>query len=234
MKSFLLAFSFLFTIFGLRAQNNKYKEIMDQDWAELKTYREANKKLKAKDIKPVAVFMGNSITEGWVNASPGFFKENNYIGRGIGGQTSPQMLLRFMQDVIDLQPEVVVILAGTNDIAGNTGYASVDMITDNIKAMAQLAETNNIEVVLSSILPVADYPWRPGLEPVEKIAAVNTWLREYAQMNNFIYLDYFSHMKNSENGMRAELSEDGVHPNKKAYSLMQPLAKEAIEKALKN
>ena len=127
--------------------------------------------------------MGNSITEGWVNANPEFFNENNFIGRGISGQTTPQMLIRFMQDVVQLDPEVVVILAGTNDIAGNTGLSSEEMITNNIKDMSQIATANGIEVVLSSILPVYDYAWRPGMEPVEKIASINDWLKSFAEEN---------------------------------------------------
>ncbi len=141
---------------GVFAQNEKYKELMSQDWPNLKRYREANEAVKQDNKEVIAVFMGNSITQGWYDQHPDFFTENNYIGRGIGGQTTPQMLIRFTPDVIDLQPKVVVILAGTNDIAGNTGFSSVKMITDNIKAMAQLATANNITVVLSSILPVYD------------------------------------------------------------------------------
>ena len=136
--------------------------------------------------------MGNSITEGWVNTHPGFFQKNNYLGRGIGGQTTPQMLIRFTPDVLDLNPKVVVILAGTNDIAGNTGFSSVKMISDNIKAMSLLAKQKNIKVILSSVLPVYDYPWRPGLEPVSKIEELNSWMKNYAKENGHIYLDYFN------------------------------------------
>ncbi|WP_372919957.1 SGNH/GDSL hydrolase family protein [Salegentibacter sp.] len=216
---------------GLNAQN---KDRMEQDWPNLQKYQKENQKIKESNEKPVAVFMGNSITEGWVNTNPEFFRNNNFTGRGIGGQTTPQMLIRFTPDVIDLDPEVVVILAGTNDIAGNTGASSVKMITDNIKAMAQLAEANGIKVVLSSILPVYDYPWQPGIKPVEKIAAVNKWLKNYARENNHIYLDYFPVLANEKKGMKPEYADDGVHPNKKGYSVMEPLVLNAIEKALES
>ena len=218
---------------GVFAQNEKYKELMSQDWPNLKRYREANQAVKQDNKEVIAVFMGNSITQGWYDQHPDFFTENNYIGRGIGGQTTPQMLIRFTPDVIDLQPKVVVILAGTNDIAGNTGFSSVKMITDNIKAMAQLATANNIRVVLSSILPVYDYPWRPGLEPVAKIAEVNDWLKTYAEENGHIYLDYFPALANELQGMKKEYASDGVHPTSEGYDVMEPLVKEAIDSALK-
>ncbi|WBL23107.1 SGNH/GDSL hydrolase family protein [Zunongwangia sp. HRR-M8] len=218
---------------GAFAQQQQYKKLMSQDWANLKWYREANNKVKMEGKPVTAAFMGNSITHGWYDKHPEFFKENNYIGRGIGGQTTPQMLIRFTQDVIDLQPKVVVILAGTNDVAGNTGYSSVKMITDNIKAMAQLAKANNIKVVLSSILPVEDYPWRPGLEPVAKIAEVNNWLKNYAEQNNHVYLDYFPALANDQQGMKKEYATDGVHPTSAGYDVMEPMVKNAIEKALK-
>lgn len=214
---------------NLYAQN---QNLMEQDWPNLKKYQNENEKIINSEKKPTVVFMGNSITEGWKNARPMFFSENNFVGRGISGQTTPQMLIRFTPDVIDLQPEAVVILAGTNDIAGNTGAATVKMITDNIKAMAQLAKTNNIKVILSSILPAYDYPWRPGLKPVPKIAEINTWMKEYARQNGHIYLDYFPALADEKKGMKSEFSEDGVHPNEKAYKEMEPLVLEAIQKAI--
>ena len=233
MKKILFRLAFLLFFLSLNAQNNNYQELMEQDWAELKRYREANHKIVDQADWPKVVFMGNSITEGWGNAHPEFFEKNSYLNRGIGGQTTPQMLIRFTPDVLDLNPEVVVILAGTNDIAANTGFSSVKMICDQIKAMAILAEQNNIKVVLSSILPVYDYPWRPGLEPVSKIEEINSWLQKYALENGHVYLDYFEAMKNEKKGMKKIYSEDGVHPNAKAYSVMEPLVQQAIEKALK-
>lgn len=232
MKLFLMPIFCLFTMLNLYSQETEIETLMSQDWANLKKYSAENEKLKNEPSENAVVFMGNSITEGWVNASPEFFSENNYIGRGISGQTTPQMLIRFMPDVLDLHPKAVVILAGTNDIAGNTGFSSVKMITDNIKAMAQLAVANDVKVVLCSVLPVFDYPWRKGLEPVDKIDEINQWLRKYALENGHIYLDYFSEMADEKKGLNKEFSEDGVHPNHLGYSVMAPLAKTAIQKAL--
>lgn len=234
MKYLGFSLSFLFIVFSLNAQDKNYQELMEQDWPELKRYREANQELINGENWPSVVFMGNSITEGWVKTHPEFFQKNNYLGRGISGQTSPQMLIRFTADVLDLNPEVVVILAGTNDIAANTGFSSVKMISDNIKAMAMLAKHGNIKVVLSSVLPVYDYPWRPGLEPVAKIEELNSWIKNYAKKNGHIYLDYFNHLSDDKKGMKKIYSEDGVHPNAQAYEVMEPLAKDAIKKALKN
>lgn len=232
MKPFLMPIFCLFTMLNLYSQETELETLMSQDWANLKKYSAENEQLKNEPSGNNVVFMGNSITEGWVNASPEFFSDNNYIGRGISGQTTPQMLIRFMPDVADLHPKVVVILAGTNDIAGNTGFSSVKMITDNIKAMAQLAVANDIKVILCSVLPVFDYPWRTGLEPVDKIEETNQWLKEYALENGHIYLDYFSTMADEKKGLKKELSEDGVHPNLKGYSVMEPLVKKAIQKVL--
>ncbi|MDT0678353.1 SGNH/GDSL hydrolase family protein [Autumnicola musiva] len=231
-KQKLFTLFLLLTCFTLFAQK-EYKELMSQDWSNLKKYRSDNEEVVKNGNYPKVVFMGNSITEGWVNMHPEFFSENDYAGRGISGQTTPQMLIRFTPDVIDLKPKAVVILAGTNDIAGNTGFSSVKMITDNIKAMAQLAGANGIEVILSSILPVYDYPWRPGLEPIDKIAKINTWIEKYSRENGHTYLDYFSAMKNEKEGMKAEYSEDGVHPTSAGYNVMEPLVKAAIKKTLK-
>lgn len=214
------------------AQKTEYRELMEQDWANLKKYKTENEKIIKTKNYPDVVFMGNSITEGWVNAQPQFFEKNNFAGRGISGQTTPQMLIRFMPDVVALNPKVVVILAGTNDIAGNTGFSSVEMITNNIKAMAQLAQANNIKVILASILPVYDYPWRPGLEPVQKIAEINTWLAKFAGENNHTYLDLFTPLKDKKEGLPKQYSEDGVHPNLAGYEVMAPLTKNAIEKVL--
>ncbi|MGA8852603.1 MAG: SGNH/GDSL hydrolase family protein [Christiangramia sp.] len=234
MKFIVFSLGFIFIFFSLNAQNKNDKELMEQDWPELKRYHEANQKIIESANWPDVVFMGNSITEGWVNTHPAFFEKNNYLGRGIGGQTTPQMLIRFTPDVLDLNPKVVVILAGTNDIAGNTGFASVKMIRDNIKAMSLLAKQKEIKVILSSILPVYDYPWRPGLEPVSKIEELNSWLENYAKENGHIYLDYFNRLSDDKKGMQKRYSEDGVHPNAKAYEVMELLVQDAIEKALNN
>lgn len=204
-----------------------------QDWANLNRYKAANEKLNPPSSNEQrVVFMGNSITEAWVSNSPRFFKDNAYIGRGISGQTTPQMLVRFRADVIDLQPKVVVILAGTNDIAGNTGPMTLEMIFGNIKSMAELARANGIAVVLSSVLPVYDYPWKPGLKPAQKIVKLNAMIKAYAKAQGMVYLDYFTPMADSRDGLKKSLGDDGVHPNKAGYEMMEPLVKKAITRAL--
>jgi len=206
-----------------------------QDWANLNRFKaeNANQVLPTPNEKRV-VFMGNSITEGWVNIHPQFFAGKFYINRGISGQTTPQMLVRFRADVIKLKPRVVVILAGTNDIAGNTGPSTLEMIEDNIISMAQLAKANDIKVILCSVLPVYDYPWKPGLQPAEKIIALNKMIKAYADKSGCIYLDFFSSMVDERNGLKSEYSKDGVHPNEAGYNVMEPLTEVAIEKAFGN
>ena len=218
----LLLFSFLIT-----------SVLQSQDWPALEHFREANEKLAppAEDENRV-VFMGNSITIGWINKRPEFFKGKPYVNRGISGQTTPQMLLRFRQDVIDLRPKVVVILAGTNDIAGNTGPSTIRMIADNIFSMAELAKANGIKVVLSSTLPAYDYPWKPGLEPAEKIITLNQLLKTYADLNGMVYLDYFSAMVDERKGLPKKYANDEVHPTVAGYAVMEPLVETAITEAL--
>lgn len=204
------------------------------DWQNLTRYRQANTALAGTaSAKPRVVFMGNSITDGWINADASFFAGKNYIDRGISGQTTPQMLIRFRPDVIDLKPAVVVILAGINDIAGNTGSMTLEETYGNIVSMAQLAKANNIQAVISSILPAYDFPWRPGLQPADKVIKLNAMLKAYTMKNNVVYLDYFSTMKDERNGLPARLSHDGVHPNLEGYKIMEPLAEKAIAEALK-
>ncbi|NOU19262.1 MAG: acylhydrolase [Bacteroidales bacterium] len=204
-----------------------------QDWADLNRYKYENIKLGLPSPEENRiVFMGNSITEGWGNIYPSFFSGKSYINRGISGQTTPQMLIRFRPDVINLKPAVVVILAGTNDIAGNTGLSTLGMIMDNIVSMAELAIANHIKVILCSVLPAFDYPWKPGLNPAEKIVELNKLIKNYADKNGIIYLDYYSSMVDELKGLKKEYSEDGVHPNLLGYKIMSPLAEEAIKKAL--
>lgn len=206
---------------------------MAQDWPNLNHFKAEN--ANTVSITPNekrVVFMGNSITEGWVNLHPEFFAGKFYINRGISGQTTPQMLLRFRADVIKLKPRVVVILAGTNDIAGNTGPSTIEMIEDNLISMAQLAKANGIKVILCSVLPVFDYPWKPGLEPAEKIIALNKLIKAYAAKDSsMIYLDFYSAMVDERKGLKAEYSADGVHPNEAGYNVMEPLTEIAISKA---
>lgn len=207
---------------------------LHEDWAWLARYRDENAALgPPRPGERRVVFMGNSITEGWARYFPEMFPGKSYVGRGISGQTTPQMLVRFRQDVVALQPAAVVILAGTNDIAGNTGPATLESIEDNIASMAELASANGIRVVLASVLPAYDYPWKPGLEPAPKIVALNDWIRRYAASHGAVYLDYHSAMRDERGGLRPELSGDGVHPNEAGYRLMAPLAERAIAEALR-
>ena len=182
---------------------------------------------------PTVVFMGDSITEAWAPLFPVMFPGKAYVGRGISGQTTPQMLLRFHKDVVALRPAVVVILAGTNDIAGNSGPSTLEMIEENLAAMTEMAQGNGIHVVLSSVLPVYDYPWRPGLEPAPEIVALNAWIRRYAAERGAVYLDYHAAMSDARQGLRAEFSADGVHPNEAGYRVMAPLVEQAISEALR-
>lgn len=206
-----------------------------QDWPNLNRYKDENSKvpvLSAKDHSRV-VFMGNSITEGWINKRPDFFNSKKYINRGISGQTTPQMLLRFRQDVIALKPAVVIILAGINDIAENTGPYSAETTSGNIFSMCELAKQNGIKVILCSVLPALDFKWKPGLEPAKKVVALNSVLKAYADKNKFFYTDYFSAMVNEKLGLKDELGTDGVHPNEAGYAIMEPILEKNIFKALK-
>jgi len=227
----------MFVISGLyvNAQNSDAaKDDPLTDWANLARFQDDNQKigLPAKDEKRI-VFMGNSITEGWSYSMPEFFTGKSYINRGISGQTTPQMLIRFRPDVINLKPSVVVILAGINDIAGNTGPSTQKMIEDNLASMAEIAKANGIKVVLSSVLPAFDFPWRPGMQPAEKVIALNTWIKEYARANGCVYLDYFAPMVDERQGLKSEYTNDGVHPNLAGYQVMAPLAEKAIQQALR-
>jgi len=221
----LIFFSFMSTISS---------EVFAQDWANLERYQSENRKLGLPDINQKRiVFMGNSITEGWSDHMPEFFQGKPYVNRGISGQTTPQMLLRFRQDVIDLQPVVVVILAGVNDIAENTGPATLEEIFGNICSMAELAKVHQIKVVLCAVLPAYDFPWKPGMRPASKIIALNKMIEKYALEQNLTYLDYHSPMADEQSGLKAEYTYDGVHPNRKGYLLMAELVNAALEKTLK-
>ncbi|MGC1870877.1 MAG: SGNH/GDSL hydrolase family protein [Acidobacteriaceae bacterium] len=213
----------------------KHDEQLLTDFGDLARYSAANAELgpPAPGVKRV-VFMGDSITDAWGHPVGVFFPGKPYVNRGISGQTTPQMLVRFWPDVIALQPKVVVILAGTNDIAGNTGPTTPTSIEDNLMAMVDLARANGIRVVLSSILPAAAYPWKPGIDPRAEIAAINSWMRDLCEKKHYVYLDYYSAMVNSNQGMKKPLTIDGVHPNADGYAVMTPLAERAIAKALKS
>ena len=216
----------LLSVFGLKYGNA-------QDWPNLAQFQEANKALEApaSDENRV-VFMGNSITIGWLNMRPEFFANKPWINRGISGQTTPQMLIRFRQDVIQLKPKVVVILAGINDIAANTGPATTEMIINNIKGMAELAHANGIKVILSSTLPAYDFPWREGMEPAKKVKELNALIEAYCNEKGHVYLDYYSAMVDERGGLPKKYASDEVHPTQAGYAVMEPLVTAAIEQAL--
>jgi lysophospholipase L1-like esterase len=214
----------------LQAQIDRDKKTL-QDWPALSRYADDNAKLAASTV----VFMGDSITDSWIKRSPKFFADNpGYIDRGISGQTTPQMLIRFRPDVIALKPKVVVILAGTNDIAGNTGPMTLEMIEDNLSSMVELAKANGIKIVMSSVMPVCDYI-RPQTErrPPAKIIALNEWLKDYSAKNGLVYLDYYSAMLDDQNMFKKEITYDGLHPNEAGYAIMEPLAANSIAAALR-
>ena len=174
------------------------------------------------------LLMGDSITQGWPLADPVFFEGKNYINKGIGGQTTSQMLERFTNDVVSLKPKLVVILAGTNDIAGNSGPMTLEMTRDNIIAMATIAKANDIRVILCSLLPAFDYPWKPGMKPAKKIVALNEMIQAYAHQNHIVYADYYDTVVDENKGLKKEFSGDGVHPNQKGYRAMAPVLENAI------
>lgn len=208
-------------------------KVQAQDWPNLNKYKNEN-----ANLKPVAqgdkriVFIGDSITEFWSVINPEYFAGKPYVNRGISGQTTPQILIRFRADVIALKPATVVILAGINDIAGNTGPSTLEMTANNIFSMAELAKANQIKVILCAVLPAYDFSWKPNQNPAEKVVALNKMIKKYAYANGILYLDYFSVMADEQNGLKTAYSEDGVHPNKRGYQIMAPLAEKAIMEVL--
>ncbi len=209
------------------------EKLQAQDWANLNKYQNENATLLAKAPgEQRVVFMGDSITEFWSISNPHFFSKNLYINRGISGQTTPQMLVRFRADVIALRPEIVVILAGINDIAENTGPTTLETIANNLYSMAELAEANHVKVILCSVLPANDFPWNSNQKPAEKIRILNTMIKNYADAKGVLYLDYFSYMLDEYNGLKAIYSGDGVHPNKLGYQIMAALVEKAINQVL--
>ena len=236
MKKILFAFLFALTAVSAIAQNeqNIPKEDFRDDWADLRHYEAKNKTLPppASGEKRV-VFLGSSIFEHWTNHMPEFFANKNYINRGISGQISPQLLIRFRQDVIDLKPKAVIILAGSNDMAGSTGHVTIERIMNNIKSMTELAKVNGIKVILCAYLPINEYPWRKELKPAEDIIALNKAIAAYAKENNLVLLDYFTPLVDERKGQKAELTLDGVHPNAAGYRIMAEVTEKAIAKALK-
>lgn len=205
-----------------------------QDWANIGKYQLSNSTIETPSPNENrVVFMGNSITEKWGIYDSTFFTRNPYINRGISGQVTAQMVLRFRPDVIELQPKVVVILAGTNDIAENKGPITIAQIAGNIFSMTELAKANNIKVVLCAALPAISYSWRPGIEPADKIVELNALLENYAKENKIVFVDYYSPMVNDKKGLKKEYGRDTVHPSVAGYSVMESLVKKGIAKALK-
>lgn len=207
------------------------EKLTAQDWANLAKYETENSQLPFKQSgEKRIVLMGDSITEFWSQIQPAFFTNTSYINRGISGQTTPQMLIRFRPDVLQLHPDVVVILAGVNDIAGNTGPASNEQIFGNIISMVELAKANGIKVILCSVLPANNFYWRPNNKAAQTIIQLNQMIQLYAEENNIPYVDYHTSLTDSKNGLPIEFSEDGVHPNLNGYQTMQPLLEKAVQK----
>ena len=205
------------------------------DWANLKRYRSHNAFLEPVEKKGHRVaFMGNSITDNWFKFHPEFFTENGFVGRGISGQTTPQMLIRFRQDVVNIGAKTVVILAGTNDIAGNTGYSSLEMIMDNLKSMCDIAKANKIRPILCSVLPAYRYSWKKDVRCDQLIPELNEMIKAYAKANKITYVDFFSalvdHTPGNENGLPKKYSKDGVHPNLEGYYVMEKILLKALKK----
>jgi lysophospholipase L1-like esterase len=218
------------------SQQVAHMEDQLQDWPQLRRYAAENAALpEPAPGQQRVVFYGDSITDGWGRGSNTgeFFPGKPYINRGISGQTTPQMLVRFQQDVVHLHPAAVLILAGTNDIAGNTGPSTPQMIEDNLTAMNEIAQASGIKVVLASILPAYSYPWKPGIDPVPVIREVNVWLKDYCAKSGCTYLDYYSALSDEKGAMKPGLAKDGVHPTAEGYAVMASLAEAAIAQTLK-
>ena len=228
----------LLLIFLFSIMNNTAQDVYIQgggtlmDWAHLKKYEQSNSELKKINEPDRVVFMGNSITEGWSFLDKDFFINNPFVNRGIGGQTTPQMLIRFKPDVVNLNPKAVVILAGINDIAENTGPVTIENIAENIISMAEIAKANEIKVFICSTLPAIDFPWSPGMEPGPKVIKLNSILKNYCNSNNIPYVDYFSAMSDDKGGLKVPeytTADDLVHPNLAGYKVMEKIILKALE-----
>lgn len=211
-------------------RRTQYVAALKREFGQICRYRDENRALAAR---PRVVFMGDSITEGWIKTDPSLFT-GGLVDRGISGQTTPQMLVRFREDVIALRPQAVHIMAGTNDIAGNTGAATIETVQGHLASMAELARAHGIKVLLASVPPAGAFPWSPDKRPAPQIAALNTWLRDYAGRNGFTYVDYHSAMARPDGAMKPGLADDGVHPTVAGYAVMRPIALAAIERTLRS
>ena len=234
MKKFLMFLCALVLVAGATTAQTADKKKAPKDWAKFGYYEKANAEIADRVGKIDAVFMGNSITRGWVRQDAAFFDNNNFVGRGIGGQTTSEMLVRFRQDVLDLKPRCVVIMAGINDIAMNNGIISLDNIMGNIRSMCELAKAHKIKVILCSVTPSRQFRWRKELTPAEDIKRLNEMIREYASKNKIYYVDYHSALTEEDGGMPLKWAKDGVHPNKACYiAVMEPMVLAAVNKVLK-
>ena len=223
-KTAFIIFLFTMTVFGFA----------QEDWFGFNRFRADNERIIQSGNFPEVVFMGNSITENWAYYHPDFFSQHNYCGRGIGGQTSAQMLLRFTADVINLHPKAVVIMAGTNDVAHNTYWVEPNKVVENVVAMCNLAKANGIVPIISSIPPCASFVWNPEIKnAAQTIVNINKSLKTYAEANGIVYVDYHVALADEQNAFPKALSDDGCHPNPDTYFIMEKLVLEAIEKAIK-
>ena len=204
-----------------------------QDWPQLQKYQSDNAKILDEKTPVKVVFMGNSITQGWADMRPEFFKDHGFIGRGIGGQTTPQMLLRLRQDVLELKPEAVVILAGINDIAQNTGPITLKETLGNIQSMAELALAHGINPIICSVLPANSFPWRPEIIPTQQVIDLNSQLQRWALEKNLVYVDFYTPMVDEKHGLKSDLGYDPVHPNVAGYQVMEPILLKALNQLLK-
>ena len=204
-----------------------------QDWPQLQKYQSDNAKILDEKTPVRVVFMGNSITQGWADMRPEFFKEHGFVGRGIGGQTTPQMLLRLRQDVLELKPEAVVILAGINDIAQNTGPITLKETLGNIQSMAELALAHGINPIICSVLPANSFPWRPEIIPTQHVIDLNSQLQQWALEKHLVYVDFYTPMVDEKHGLKSDLGYDTVHPNVAGYQVMEPILLKALNQLLK-
>ena len=204
-----------------------------QDWPQLQKYQRDNAKILDEKTPVKVVFMGNSITQGWADMRPEFFKDHGFIGRGIGGQTTPQMLLRLRQDVLELKPEAVVILAGINDIAQNTGPITLKETLGNIQSMAELALAHGINPIICSVLPANSFPWRPEIIPTQQVIDLNSQLQRWALEKHLVYVDFYTPMVDEKHGLKSDLGYDPVHPNVAGYQVMEPILLKALNQLLK-
>ena len=225
----------VFAVFACAYAQKRENDPSKRDWANFSRYEKANAELLASGVRPDVVFLGNSITQRWAGKCPEFFSEHNFVGRGISGQTTSHMLVRFRRDVIELNPRAVIIMAGINDIARNNGIISHENILNNIKSMCELAKLHKIKVLLCSVTPAIEFRWRPDIDisPADEIIRLNVMIKEYAKANNIPYVDYYSALVDERKGLNCRYHKDELHPNTLCFKeVLNPIALEAIGKVL--